>query len=71
MNTAGYALHQNGISYTNLVLAGAHNTLCKAGPVSITATGGPFSVISTMAVNITASLAVNVKGFPFPKLMLY
>lgn len=62
MNTAGYALHQNGISYTNLVLAGAHNTLCKAGPVSITATGGPFSVISTMAVNITASLAVNVKG---------
>ena len=62
MNKAGYALHQNGISYTNLVLAGAHNTICKAGPVSITATGGPYSVFTTMAANITAVGIVTIKG---------
>ena len=62
MNKAGYALHQNGISYTNIVLAGAHNTITKAGPVSINATGGPYSCFTSMAANITATGVVNIKG---------
>ena len=60
-NPAGYAFHQNGLAYTNLVMTGPWLATATAGLASLTA-GAVVNITAGAAMNITATAAVNIKG---------
>mgnify|MGYP003310318641 FL=1 len=61
-NPAGFALHQNGVAYTNIVATGAWNATALAGVCNLKALAGVVNITAGAAMNLTATAAVNIKG---------
>ena len=61
-NPSGFALHQNGIAYTNIVATGAWNATALAGVCNLKALAGVVNITAGAAMNLTATAAVNIKG---------